>query len=245
MKKIVAFLMVLTIASGLGFAQDAPLNFSIHEEIVKPSMTTKYQDAVKKLKAACEQNKTSFSWTALVFDDNTHIYVSPIPGGLADMEKNPFAPLEAKIGQEAMGKIWGEFSGCLETSSDFAITRIPEASYLSPPAGENARDFLYWFVEPGKEGDAMKIMAEWKKLYETKKVQNGFAVYKIMMGKEFGYAIMSWGKNPSDIAFKEEKSNELLGQEAAALWAKTQAITRKYFTKRARVAPELSYVATK
>jgi hypothetical protein len=240
MKKSITLLAALALAISTTLAQTSTNTFSIREEIIKPPMTARFMEAMKKFKAACEESKVTFTWTTLLFDDNTIMFVAPI-NSMAELDKNPFAPLETKFGKEGAGKIWAEFDGCIESYTDYVVTRLPEYSYLSPPAGENARDILYWYVEPGKEREAQVLMAEWKKLYETKKSPSGFTVYRTMMGKEFGYAIVSWGKGPADIAMKVEKNHELFGQEAGALWAKTQAITRKYFSKRAVVMPEYSY----
>ena len=243
MKKSIAFCLALIAAIGVSPAQ-TPVNFSVREEVVKPSMTTKFQEGMKKFKAACEEAKLNFSWNTLAFDDNTYLFVAPL-ANIADLDKNPFAGLEAKFGKEGTAKLWSLFDGCVESYSDYVITRMPELSYLSPAAGENARDILFWYVETGKEMQAQAILAEWKKLYEANKIQNGFLIYQIRMGKEFGYAIVGYGKSYSDIALKDEKTWETIGKEATALWEKTMSITRKFYTKRGRIMPEYSYAGSK
>jgi hypothetical protein len=207
-------------------------------------MTAKFIEGMKKFKAACEEAKLPFGWTTIMFDDNSFIFVSPI-ANLSDLEKNPFAGLDTKIGKEATGKLWSEFDGCISSYGDHVVTRLGDVSYLSIPAGENARDITYWYVEPGKESEAMTIFTEWKKLYEAKKVLNGYGVYRTRLGQEFGYAIVAWGKSQADIALKEERAKELLGKEAEVLYKRTLAITTKIYSKRGTVLPEYSYAGQK
>jgi len=244
MKRLFA-LLVLVMTAAIAFGQAPPAMLGIHEDVVKPSMDSKFREGVKKLKAACEQSKTSFGWTTIAFDDNSYAHVFPLTK-YGDLDKNPFADLEAKIGGETVGKLFGEMDACLEKHFDFVVTPLPSLSYLTPAAGENSRDFLFWTVFPGKEREAEAIIAEWKKLYESKKAPAGFLVSKIAMGMDMGYAIVAWGKDPVDIATKDAKTHELTnGEEAGKLWARTQAITQKFSNKRATVLPELSYTPAK
>jgi hypothetical protein len=123
---------------------------------------------------------------------------------------------------------------------------LPEFSYLGPPpAEETYRDVTYWWPLPEKGAEAEKIMGEWKKLYESKKSQVGYMIYKVVYGREPGYAIVSWGKNRMDTATKETKNNELLGEEAGKLWLRTQAISKRYENKRAWILTDMSYTPAK
>jgi hypothetical protein len=61
MKKLICLLMMtMVIPLGLLLAQTELLKYMVHEAIVKPSMDAKFNEAAKRLKAACESNKTSF-----------------------------------------------------------------------------------------------------------------------------------------------------------------------------------------
>ena len=140
-----------------------------------PSKDVKYRETIKKLKAACEQHKTSFSWTAIGYNDNSYRFFSPLKS-FADLDKNPFAELETKMGKEALGKLMADFDECLESHSDYVLALRPELSYLSPADGENYRDVTFWYALPGKEAEAESILGEWKKLYESKKATDGYVV---------------------------------------------------------------------
>ncbi len=77
MKTAVITLIVLIALIGQALAQTSN-TFSVREEIVKPSMTPKFQEAMKKFKTSCEDAKLAFSWNTIAFDDNTYLFVSPL-----------------------------------------------------------------------------------------------------------------------------------------------------------------------
>jgi len=241
MKKLITVLLLTVLLSVHSIAQDAsPSMIVIHEDIVKPSMDATYRQTMGKLNDACNQNKTSFSWNSIAYDDNSYVHISPLKT-FAELDKEPFAELETKIGKEAMTKLWADFDRCIESHRTFVVLPLPQFSYTIPSVGDNYREITFWYVEPGKDAEAEKIMAEWKTLYESKKAPNGFTVSKAIFGREPVYAFVSWGKNAVDLATKEQKTQELLGEEGGKMWAKTLAITQRYHSKRGWTLPEFSY----
>ncbi len=210
MKKLISSFCFLLVFSGLMFAQQsaAPGKFAIYEDIVRPSMDAQYKEALKKLKSACDLHKADFSWTSVVYDDNTYAHLIPIKG-FADLDRNMLAGLETKMGKEAVAGIFTELEKCVESSSSFVATVLPDLSYLSPQTGENYRDILFWEVLPGKEAEGEKLIKEWSTLCKSKNAPNGFVTYKVLFGREPGYAFVSWGKTPLDLATKSQKNNEL------------------------------------
>ncbi len=244
MKKSILLLLVIVFITRLGSAQTAPIMYSVHEDIVKPSMNAKYRETVKKLKAACELHKLNFSWNSVAFDDGSFRHLSPIKG-FAELEKNPFADLETKMGKEALGKLWAEFDECLESQSDFVMVTLPQFSYLSPTDADTHRDIMYWYPLPGKGAEAEAILAEWKKLYETKKTGDGYLVLRVAFGREQIYSIVSWGKDAADVVAKSKKTWEIIGDEGYKLWLRTLAITKRHYSKRADMLPDFSYTGPK
>jgi hypothetical protein len=234
--KMVALLIVASFSVRLCFGQMT----LVHEDIVKPSMDVKYREAMKKLKQACELHKLDFSWVTAAYNDNSYRHIANIKG-LSDIEKNPFAPLESKLGKEAFAKLFAAFDECLETHSDYLSMQRADLSYLSAMEGDNFRSVTTWIPLPGKDQEAENILAEWKKLNENKKTQSGYWVFKIIFGRESGYSIISWGKNAVDEATKYQKAWELLGEDGTKLWLKTQAITKSISHKQATLMPEFGY----
>lgn len=238
MKKHIVFLFVLAMTGSL-LAQDQM--FAIYTHNVNPSMDMAYREAVKKLKTACQQNKlNTVSWLSGAYDDNSYNHLIPIKS-FGDLDKNMFADLEAKIGKETLANIFREMEKCLESETSFVALRVASMSYLTPPADETFRDILYWYPQHGKAAEAEKIIGEWLKLYTSKNAPGGVITYKVLFGREPGYAFVSWGKNRLDWASKSQKNNELFGAEASKLWARTLEITKRYYSVQGWVATDLAY----
>lgn len=239
MKKMLTSLWCTLLIAGYALAQDAPVMFAIYEDNVKPSMDAAYKETLKRLKDACELHKVGVSWTSVVHDDNSYAHLIPIKG-FADLDKNMLSDLETKMGKEALGAIFANLDKCIASKTSFVVAMLPNLSYLSPQAGENFREILFWEVLAGKEGEGEKMIMEWVNLYKSKNAPNGVVTYKVLFGRHPGYAFISWGKNPLDHATKAQKNHELFGDEAGKLWQKTQAITEKYYHKTAWIMPDFS-----
>lgn len=242
MKKIITALVALLFAGSTGIAQDAPSMYAVYEEHVKPSMDAAYVAAVKKLKAACEQNNADISWTSASFDDNTYVHYVPIKS-FADMDKDGFAKVVTKLGKEAYAALWQDINKCVESHDSFVASRIPALSYLTATPEDNYREILYWYPEPGREGEAEKLLNEWITLFQGKKAVSGVSTWRTAFGTDNFYAFISWGKNELDLATKDSKNNELFGEEDDKLWAKTLTMTKKTFRKTGWMRRDLSYSA--
>lgn len=84
-------------------------------------------------------------------------------------------------------------------------------------------------------------MKEWLDLHKAKSSPRGYQTFRTVFGGEPGYVIVNWGKDELDWSTKSKKDNELMGEEAAKLWARTMAITQKRYRKNGWFLPELSY----
>jgi hypothetical protein len=240
MKKKIASLFAILLYAGICYAQPpSGQMFAVIHDDVNPAMTTTYKDALKKLKGLCEQHKSPLYWTTVSFDDNSFSHMIPIKA-MADMDKNMMADLEQKAGKEALAAVFKEIDKSVEKNTSYFITSVPSLSYLSPAPGENFRDILFWYPLPGKDEEAQKIIQEWLTLYKSKNAPSGVLTFKSVFGTEPGYAFVAWGKNPADLAAKDQKNNELFGDAAAKLWERTLAITKHYNNIRAWVLPDHS-----
>ena len=77
--------------------------------------------------------------------------------------------------------------------------------------------------------------------FPAKNLPTGVQTYKTIFGDSPRYIFVSWGKNPMDYASKDQKANEQFGEEISKLWAKSMAVTRKYYTKVGWIQGDLSY----
>lgn len=244
MKKSFSAFLCCFLLTVCALAQDgAPRLFVVHEDIVKPSMNASYHEVMKRFKAASVQHKLNFNWTTVAHEDNTYVHLLPLKSlnELGDRGK-PFMELETKMGKEAYSNIFSEKDKAIESHNEFVVEIMPSLSYLTPVPGENYRKVLFWIPLPGKEPEAEKILSEYIKLIQTKKVPSGYTTYKIVFGRDPGYAMVSWGKDEADYAAKNQKSLELMSEEGSKLWARTMEITRKLSSKRGWVLPQYSNI---
>jgi hypothetical protein len=241
MKKLINTSCCILLIAAYAVAQDAPVRFMVLEDNVKPSMNAQYKEGLRKLKAACEENKIStMSWRTVWHDDYTYRHLIPIKG-MADLDQDMTADLQAKMGKEAMGAIFTDLSRCVERQSSFVVSHLRDLSYMEPAPEENYRDVMFWQVLPDKEMEAQQIAMEWKKMHDSKKAVGGYAAYKIDFGEEPSYIFVWWAKDDIDLATRSAKNRELFGAEGDSLWEKTLLITKKINSTRGWIMPEFSY----
>jgi hypothetical protein len=234
----VFFILLITVCS---YAQDAPSMYAVYESHVKPSMNGPYRDAVKKFVATSKQHGMTYTWLAGSLDDNSYVYLIPIKG-FADLDKNMFDALTAKIGNEAIAGLWQGLDKCVESQSSSVEVFLPKKSYLSPGPDDNFRNVLYWYPDPSKMAEADALIDEWIKTVTSKKSPSGFQTYQTLFGNQQRYIFVSWGKDEVDHAQKLKKDRELMGDELSRLWSKTMLITKSYYTKVGWIEGDLSYI---
>ena len=240
MKRITLICGILSFA-GLAVAQEAPLQFYSHEDIVKPSRDAEYLNFLKKLKETYQEHNVNFQWNTFVMDDNSYLHFAPIKGfDIAGVYKS-FGDAEARVGKEAWEKLWAEKGNYIESHNDFLTASLPQYAYLAPAEGENFRHVMFWLPLPGKQADVDQLMKEWLDLHKSKSSPRGYQTFRTLFGGEPGYVIVNWGKDELDWITKSKKNNELMGEDAAKLWARTMAITQKIYRKNGWFLPEVSY----
>lgn len=241
MKKLMCYFILSSALVVQTFAQDnTPVHFAAYEHRVKPSMTGKYWECMRKVKSNSTQHKIGAVWASFEFDDNTYIHFMPIKN-FAELDKNPFAELEAKMGKASHDAMWADFSPCMESTTSYVVTFYPELSYLRASREETFRDVFFWTVIDGKDAEAQALLKQWVKVYEARKVPTGFETYKVTFGGEPVYAIVGWAKDELDMATQRNKTRELMGEEMKKMMNLTMAITQKFDTKRGRRLAEVSY----
>jgi hypothetical protein len=251
-RKSIVLVVVILIKTFTAFtvnAQDQPKSqlFTVHEDLVIPSMADKYEAAAKSLAAAmAKHNISSFSYRAANRDDFTYLYFIPL-NNLAgmDMVMDGFKQLEKAMGKEAFDATMKQFDGCFYTHRDYMVRFHPELSYLPDfPADMNFRHWDFYYLYPDKEDQAMALAKEWKALFEKKKITSGFRVSLGELGTEPMLVVVQAGKNALDYYTKSAEIDKALGEEGNALMKKTMIVVRKFDHKNGAMRPELSYTPT-
>lgn len=253
-KFIVLLLFVLGFAAFTNrlFAQnELPKSqlFLMHEDVVLPFMLDKYEQALKDfvqmLKDAKIDNRTYNVVQTDYFNFTSMIPVNNYDGLAKYFGMTP--EMIDKIGRDKFEAQMKKFDGCYNTHRNYLLNLRNDLSYkpeygLNPDDGLNYRHLDYFYVVPGKEDEMMKIVKEWKDLYESKKIDEGFRVYMGALGTEMNMILfVQPAKNRVDFATLSDKQDEILGKEAEVLWKKMLAVTQKFEHHDGMKRPDLSY----
>ena len=117
---------------------------------------------------------------------------------------------------------------------------------LNPDDSLNFRHIDYLHIIPGKEGEAEQLAMEYKVLYESKNIEEGYRVYMGGIGTDMPLIIfVQPAKGRADWAMLSDRQNQQLGDEGNKLWDKFMAITQKFEHKDGMMRPDLSYTQKK
>jgi hypothetical protein len=222
-------------------AQEMPIQFYSQQDIVKPSMNAEYMSFLKNVKTTYQQKEIDFSYNIFRQDDFTYYFFTPLQNMNIGALYKTFGDIQAKVGKEAFANLFAEKANCIESSQEFVTTLLPQYAYLTPEEGDNFRKFMFWFPLPGKQAEVDQIAKEWIALHKSKNAPRGYQTFQTILGPDQGYVIVNWGKDEMDLLTKAKKTDELLGEEAGKLWARTLAITKRVYYKDAWYLSELSY----
>ena len=241
---IASFLLAISVF--LVQAQDNTQLFLIHEDIVIPANSAQYEEASKSLKKALvDNNVTSFGFYSFWQDDNTVIYVQLI-NNYADLDKNFWKELSDKMGKEETDALFSKFDGTYHSHRDFVAVNHLDLSYKPEQLQEgdyNYREWTYLYYDSKDEKAMFELMKEWKSLYESKNMENGYTVFTAGVG-HYGpvVVIQGWARNELEFAENNVKNMETLGDERQALMKKTNPLIQKIETKRGWFQEDMSFL---
>lgn len=153
----------------------------------------------------------------------------------AKMGPSRFQTLHARLTACELGRIFRFWT----FRTDLSFLPVPER--LKPAEiGYYTWDYV-WLV-PGKEAEFEALNREWRSLSAARGARDPFMTYQGGYGNEEPvYVWFEYGKSAADYAAAEETFWKSLGDEGAALSARTRALIRKMETKTGRYRPDLSY----
>jgi len=246
---VVCFLVNLCVLSLFAQEeQEKSLLFSVREVEAKPSMISKYEEAVKGLVAKLKEHEvTSVSFLCAASDNFRYSYIVAREN-MAALDDVFFKELQDKMGNEQMTAMWELFDGTTESNRDFMLRLRPDLSYK--PEVDNIgseetpfRHFDYLYFQSGKGEEAMEILKEWTVLCQGKNVPMAYRTYIGGLGAELPSVILvKWARDEIEYYTKRQETRELLGEEGNALWQKTLAIMKRFEHNNGRMRLDLSYV---
>lgn len=242
-------LFLLESAEATAQAQAANQTFWVHEDQVKPSMTKEYEAVTKDFIAALKKHnikETDFSTARL--DNGTYLSISPV-SNMADLDKNPLAPLAEKMGNEKFGELFTRFNKCYDVHKDYMVHLIEDLSYMPDGLTTNTpgQDFRKWHflhVTPENVSALREKMLEIKELYKEKAAKENYRVYRNGFGSDGDYyLVVISAKDAQSYAQTSDETEELLGQEGKELFEDMMQYVKKYETETGFMRPDLAYTS--
>lgn len=221
----------------------------VHEDQVKPSMLKEYEAVSKDfVEASKEHNLQDAYWATAHIDGGTYLTISPIDN-MADLDKNPLAPLAEKMGEEKFMVLFDRFNECYDTHRDYVVHLIDDLSYMpngltTNTVGEDYRKWHFFHVTPQNVTSLRDKIKEIKALYEKKDAKQHYRIYRNGFGSNGDYylAVIS-AKDAQSYAKTSAETDELLGEEGESLFDEMMQYVHKYETKTGRMRPDLAYTA--
>ena len=226
--------------------------FVIHQEIVSPGKVAEYEAGSKAFIAMIQQHRATmpdFSYDAIMGEDFVYTFIAPIKdmGGM-DAIGQQFGAM-AQAGGAKWAELMARNDENIEYYSEWVASLAPDVSYY--PANprikqEEAKfnNYDFYYLKSGKGPDAMAIAKDYKELFASKGIRNGYQIFVALTGSELPLLVVQSGaKSPADFAASLEADQAALGDAGKALAARAMAITRRFETKGAWGRPDLSLAA--
>ncbi len=237
----------LMVCSTLTAQEKKTQKFWVHEDMVKPNKVMEYEKASKAFVETCQKHAGAEAhFMTMSSDDMRYIFISPIEN-MAQLDENPFAAMDEALGKEGSAKVWSSWDGMFTTHKDYIINLSHELSYNSGEImeeGINYRNLTYYYIYPDKMQEAKALAKEWKELYASKSIPQGYRIYTGGMGTEPHLMVVQWAKSAAEFYAQQEKTRETLGDAASELYARTLAVTKKIETIDGQMRPELSFTSS-
>jgi hypothetical protein len=248
--KLVLSVLVLLFSFSL-FAQEQLPDRELllfHEDVIHPYMQEKYEKAAKNFNEMLKEANVKDVTRVIQTEYFTYTYITPVKDfdGLAKY----YADNEMdKIDENKMKQVMSGFEGCYASHKDYLMRLRNDLSYkptygMNPDDGLNFRHVDYIWILPGKEEEMNEILKEYKKLYESKNIEEGYRVYYGNIGTDGPLAILVQpAKGRTDWATLSDRQDEQLGKEGSDLLGRVMSICQKFEHKNGEMRPDLFYSA--
>ena len=246
---VLGLLFFFLFISSFGMAQEKAKNqlFSVHEDVVKPSMVAEYEMLAKQLAAALKEHDIKgVEYLSAVTDDFRYLYVTPIEN-MAELDNNYFATLAEKMGGDNLGELFSKMDQCYEKHGNYMITMDTEMSHMPEGISQTQeglphRTFFEYHVTPANIRALSEVGMRIKEYHAAHESPLHYRVYRKGFGGLGDYFLIA--VSSKDAAHFESIMNEtmaLLGEEYGALINEALSLTTRFDTYQGTIRPDLSY----
>lgn len=249
MRSLKLALAFLLLASASLFAADKPAFFVLHQELVPPAATASYEQCVKDFASLVTQHhdkSPDFSFMAFSGTDSVYSFVTPIQGfATLDSINSGFWALA-----EAAGPKWTDLMkksvGTVDYVRESVLMDDPSLSYTPAqprlkPEEERFFHFDLYYVQYGREAEALDLAREFAALFRKKGMPDGYRFLQTVMGPEMPLmVVVTKARDAADYATQDAKMREMLGAEGERLFQRAASLCRRFDQKEAWVRPDLS-----
>ena len=245
-------LLACAASAAPAIAADPPARppvFVVHVEHALPAQLEGYEATTKEFVAAVQANRDvmpGFSFTALMGEDLSYAFVTPVSG---------FAGMGEIFGQfmalsEKLGPRWSDLmqraGATYDHVDEWVFLELTDASYVPAaprlrPEEERYVELVSYYARPGVESTVEALAVEIRRLYEAKGFPYGYRVFKAVLGADMPlYVVSIPAKDPADLAALHALEREVLAADYATTSARVMALTRRMDVNHYHVRPDLS-----
>ena len=239
-------MLLLLLLTTVSSAQEGKQAYSVHVDHVRPSMMVQYENISKELIAESKKHGANFGWIAMVTDNFDYYYVSPIEN-MAELDKNPFAPLSEKMGKGELGKLFDRMDKCYDDHVNYTLVLDKDLSYMpdgmtQTPEGQPYRKNTLYYIAPENYGAAEALAKDFKSLYAKKGSKVQYRVYRSGFGADGTYFMVAVAaKNAAEYETMSYENQKMLGKEGEALVGRLFNLISKTESISGSIRSDLSY----
>ena len=223
-----------------------PQLFHIHEDPVVPTMVNEYERASKELVSQCRKHGIPNGWLTIQDNDHRYYTIEPIEH-MADLDKDPLAPLQEKMGKEAFATLFAEFDKCYPSHRDYILIHLPQYSYAADQTSLSEypyRGYDYFYYEPQHQRKISDLLKQFKELYTSKAGKISYNVYVSRFGNNDNFVLIEdLAKSEADFKARDAANTEEFRAGFEKLFAELKPLVRRIESRIGHLRPDLSYSA--
>ncbi|ETN96405.1 hypothetical protein [Zhouia amylolytica] len=248
MKKLIILLIIMLPFSSIAQNGSTVETYRIHEDIVIPNMAITYENAIKELVSNLKKhNIPDAKWLSVATNDFRYLHVTKIDK-MADMDRNTFATLSEKMGENALNELFHRINKCYDEHGGYILHLDHELSYMpdgmtQTPEGQPYRRFYYWQIKPSDVEKATALAKEIKAMYKNKGIKQHYRLYRSGFGNMKTYFMVAVAAKDA-ISFEQQDAEtmRLMGEEGKALFEKVMQTAIHFEEVSGYIRSDLSYM---